>query len=371
MSMGMRNDTGAWAGHRRRGVACSLVWLGAALAGSGLAGCAASSGKMEMGERAERQGRYETAYEYYCAEARERPSAGDVHAAIARVAPRAAQHYERQAARAADAGDYAEAWKGYMHALAIAPDNEAIASLIKLLEEQHADAIAPAKAAWAKQGDGTLAVADTEAPGTDSAARGRSPAAEGPATVGTPPARNTRESATGDKAAKDRSKRTTKPPPAKKPPAAVTDVPAAPVPPPPRQEARVVPRSPEAPVAEPSPPPFATDPATAVPESERTAIESGYLTTVILSKKDDRFADKGPMVDDLNVRLKDTSSKGNTDFDVYLGTSRMAKARDVRVGEAVRVRGRSGKWYDVFVLSIVDRTESVRLGIRPRSGSRD
>ena len=93
--------------------------------------------------------------------------------------------------------------------------------------------------------------------------------------------------------------------------------------------------------------------------------------TAILSVNDWRFPRRTHTVDDLHVRLKDTDHDPDADLDVYMGTKRVHKARDVEPGQGIHVVGRSGKSYEIVVITVVDRTESVRIGIRPHTGARD
>ncbi|MCK4659438.1 MAG: hypothetical protein KAV82_07940 [Phycisphaerae bacterium] len=275
-----------------------------------LAGCQTTT-NMRLGERAERQGYYHRAYEYYCDEAQQRPSRGTVQAAIARVAPRAARHYEQLAGRAADQNNYAEAWRLYMRTLTITPDDAAIVRVIKMLEQYHPEEVAPAKAAWAKQGEKALMVASA-------ASRPRSEAGRSQ-----PHRQEELQTATGQ-------------PSGHEPTAA--------------EEAEITT------VETPS-----HDSGITVGRSRES--DTDYLMTAILSVKDHRFPRRSHLIDDIHVRLKDTDPDPDADFDLYLGSRRVAKARDVKPGHGMRIRGRSGKWYVVVVIAIVDRTESVRMGV--------
>ncbi|MFH0983861.1 MAG: hypothetical protein V2A79_20295 [Planctomycetota bacterium] len=320
--------------HRREWKHCTacrgpqaFLMLVVTLSGVGVAGCQATS-KMRLGEQAERQGKYPVAYQYYCDEAKDRPSSGAVQAAIARVAPRAALHHEREAARAADAGNYAEAWKLYMQALAITPDNPALARLVQMLEEQHPAEIAPANAAWMDVGDRALATASTRSERPEPRVPARAEAKREPAPRATPP-------------------------PAEPAPRTAGPLPTATDP---RRE----------PVETNRP---SNEPDEAAVEGEEEP--RGYLMTAVLSVNDHRFPRKTHTVDDIYVTLKDTDpDPADADLDVYLGTTRVRKARDIAPGRGVLVRGRSGKWYGLVVITVVDRTESVRIGIRPHAGPR-
>ncbi len=312
-----------------------------------LVGCATTT-NMRLGERAERQGRYHVAYDYYCDEAKLRPSSGAVRTALARVAPPAARHYQREAARAADAGNHADAWKLYMRALSITPDDSAIARLIKMLEQHHATAIAPAKTAWMALGGKGLAVASATSPRRHASVQVADEHRAGPAVR------------TGDAAEASES-------PHREPHQAVAEA---------RHEAP--PRSDNAGAGaaratlEQLPQPRSSVGAQETRKAEKPVPKEGqdYLMTAVLSVKDDRFPRKTHTVDDIHVKLKDTDGDPeDADLDVYLGSKRVKKARDLRAGQGIPVRGRSGKVYDLVVIAIIDRTESVRVGVRPHVGA--
>ena len=141
----------------------SLIHIVVAIPVFLLAGCATTT-NMRLRERAERQGRYHLAYEYYCDEAKQSPSRGVVQAAIGRVAPRASEYYQRQGDRAAVAEQYADAWKLYMRALAVTPNSTGLVRMIRILEQDHPDEIAPAKADWTEYGEKALTVASYDSP---------------------------------------------------------------------------------------------------------------------------------------------------------------------------------------------------------------
>ncbi|MCP4594834.1 MAG: hypothetical protein GY842_29240 [bacterium] len=320
----------------------ALLGFLAAFAALGWSGCHTSA-SMGLGKRAEERGCYHIAYRHYCDEAKRAPSNPGVQAAIARVAPEAAQHYACAGAEARDAGDYARAWKLCMRALMITPEDTALSQLIEMLEQHHSGEVASARRAWERYGAATLAVGpmvdQSEArPGSVRSvaewSEGERPErqAEGADPVGGRP-----------RVAQVGLQR----------PAADDDV---------GTNGAIV-------AAETSEP---GTPMTPENEADASAREETveYLMTAILSVEDRRFGRQTHALDDLHVRLRDTDPEPDADLDIYLGTTRVKKARDVEPGHGVRVRGRSGKLYDVVLITIVDRTESVRLGIRPVGATR-
>ena len=52
----------------------------------------------------------------------------------------------------------------------------------------------------------------------------------------------------------------------------------------------------------------------------------------------DRVGASSVPVDDIYVTLKDTDSDPDADLDIYLGTTRVRKARDIAPGRGVTVR---------------------------------
>ena len=355
---------------------CSLMPLAAAFLCFLSTGCQAPT-NVRLGQRAEQRGRYYAAYQYYCDEAEQQPSNRTVQAAIARSAPHAARYYEHQAARAADAGDYADAWKLYMQALTITPDNSAVARLIRMLEEHHPNAIAPAKVVWMKQGAAALAVAPAASPARPHPIPARTAVAAKPHEA---PARRTTSSIDTEQdrrsepadvaAATDVAPRRALDDPsdavAKGAPASDTHTP------PPAPPTGTISKSPQL-RNDRTPPPVRSGAAGRPELREAYGAETGgaYLMTAILSVNDWRFPRRTHTVDDIHVRLKDTDRDPDADLDIYMGTKRVRKARDVEPGQGVRVKGRSGKWYEVVVITIVDRTESVRIGIRPHLGTHE
>jgi len=87
-----------------------------------------------------------------------------------------------------------------------------------------------------------------------------------------------------------------------------------------------------------------------------------------LSKKDRRFPKKAEVIDGLIIEVRDTDDDPDADFNVYLGRKRIAKYKGKELGEACPVAGRSGRRYEVVLLSIVDKRGTIRFGIRAARG---
>jgi hypothetical protein len=100
-------------------------------------------------------------------------------------------------------------------------------------------------------------------------------------------------------------------------------------------------------------------------EATSAGQEGAYQFTTILSAGDKRFSRRSQSFDGLRIRLMDTDPELDADFDITLDDARNKRARNIPAGRGVIVRGRSGKWYEVVVLTVVDTTESVRFGVRP------
>jgi hypothetical protein len=96
-----------------------------------------------------------------------------------------------------------------------------------------------------------------------------------------------------------------------------------------------------------------------------------YLVIRTLSKKDRRYPRKVEVIDGLTVEVRDTDDDPDADYNVYLAGKRIGKYKGVKIGEPRPVAGRSGRMYEIVILSIIDSRRTIRFGIRPlayRSG---
>jgi hypothetical protein len=94
-----------------------------------------------------------------------------------------------------------------------------------------------------------------------------------------------------------------------------------------------------------------------------------FLVILTLSKKDRRFPKKVEVIDGLVIEVRDTDDDPDADFYVYRGGKRVAKYKGIELGEPCRVVGRSGRSYDVVLLSILNARHTIRFGIRPARGA--
>jgi hypothetical protein len=158
-----------------------------------------------------------------------------------------------------------------------------------------------------------------------------------------------------------------------------TPPPAVPVRPPPIFEAQSQPPSdtrPSVDRVEAAPPAVRQEQTASVQEHSAPASDRGsafqFMVVRTLSKKDSRFPKKAEIVDGLIVELRDTDDDPKADFSVYSGSKHGTKLKGLKIGESHVVVGRSGRVYELIVLSIIDKRQTVRLGVRaaPEPGSR-
>ena len=291
------------------------ICIAVCLPAVGSAGCTTAL-RLREGRRAERAGDYPRAYVFYCRVAQERPSSRSVAAAIARVSPGAARYWKDRAVAATEAGDVERAWQCYMRALTIRPDDRDAADQIRSLERDHGDELAAIRHQYLTRGLVALASA------------------------GAPP-RTRRHDTSAPEAVLARANDAT---------------PQLPGPGNPPQPSAAGPGKPGDGAPGPSP---ATDSEAAPPGTHE------YLFTGTVSRDDRRFPKKRPTIDGLVVKLRDTDPGPDADLDAYLGRKRIARGKDLRVGDALPAWGHSGRNYEIVLLAIIDSTETVRFAIRP------
>ena len=90
-----------------------------------------------------------------------------------------------------------------------------------------------------------------------------------------------------------------------------------------------------------------------------------YLFTGIVSRDDRRYPRKRSTIDGISVKVLDTDPEPDADMAIYVGRRRVAKLKDWRPGWRARVRGRSGRYYEIVITKIEDRRETVHFGVRP------
>jgi len=332
---------------------------------SAMAGCMGSGA--DEARRAELVGNYHRAYDLYVQAAEVNHRSRLLEMAISRLAPQAASHWETQAHRAMDQQDYAEAWRLFMRVLEIRPDHPSAPHLIRRIERDHPDAVAPIRTAWLRSGSLAL-----RGPGT------RLARAERPARTPAVPQPRPEASPRKPVAPTPVAPAPTKPPtvsPGKVP----TTAPKGRLRPPGDRVATALPpgypgrRS----AARPSTPKALRPVPTTRPSRQRPGVvpipsrtvparpsPSEYLTVRTLSEKDRRFPKKVELLDGLVVELRDTDDDPEADYNVYLHGKRIAKCKGVEPHERRAVFGRSGRRYELVLLEINDRRQTVRVGIR-------
>lgn len=312
--------------------------------------------------RAEQIGEYHRAYELYCQAAASSPGSRLVAMGLGRTAHPAASYWEDRAHQAVDRGDYAEAWQLFMRVLEIRPDHPSAPYLLRRLERDHAQAVAPVRLAWSRRGEPVAVAAvgpPTGTPRTRPAATGRGLATEASRVTSAPGGEerrvvDSRRLMTEQPVAKERDLAGESRPPG--PPGTMggtqpsirTDALAAR---PALQEAR------------PQPPDSSELQRPGSLSEEPSAFQ--FLVVRTLSKKDRKFPNKVEVLDGLVIELRDTDDDPKADLSVHLGARRIAKLNGLRIGEPRTVAGRSGRVYEIVVLTIVDNRQTVRVGIRP------
>lgn len=83
-----------------------------------------------------------------------------------------------------------------------------------------------------------------------------------------------------------------------------------------------------------------------------------------LSLNDRRYSRMTLAVDGIGVRVKDTGAGGVADLDLFDGTKRIQKIRDLEVGRSQTFRGKSGTLYRVTLLGVHHKSRTVRLGVK-------
>ncbi len=366
----------------------TLLTLVVAVASGG--GCAGGPGYPKA-RKAERAGDYSAAYDAYCSAIRDRPSSATASFALRRVAPLAAREAEQRAHAALDEGRPIEAWRLFMRVLEIQPDHPSAAQLIRRIERDYPSDTRQARARWER--DGAIRVARAAPRSADTSNR--------------PKERSDDRVAVADPPQRDEVDRSSPPAPAlptqdvpvtpalrtddSKPPVAPKTAAAAPTAPEaassqptagPKQGARSASRKPvrEKLQAKPQPAPQARDASDdrthrfgirhRTPAQPTTPPKRRYVARAIISRDDDRYEKSAELADGIAVEIRDTDEDPlDADIDIYRGMKRIAKHRDVRVGRAIPVMGRSGKRYFVRIITIRDATETITVGIMPTRSS--
>jgi hypothetical protein len=98
---------------------------------------------------------------------------------------------------------------------------------------------------------------------------------------------------------------------------------------------------------------------------ERSGRPGEFAVIRTLSKKDRRYPRQATLIDGVTVLLKDTDGDLDADLYLYEGKQRIAKIRELPVGQSQSFRSSSGKQYRLTILGVHHRTRTVRIGINP------
>lgn len=376
-----------------------LVLCAAAFLLPPLAGCAGGR-YYDQGRIAEQRGEPQVAYDQYCKAAANQPGDGQIAAALARVRPAAAAFWEARGVAQMDNGNYGEAWRCFLKALDVQPDDATAIRMIQQLETEHGTEVARAKAVWLRQGEVALATAKYVPPTQVASAQRTTPRRRTPPKPASPPEQpeETQVAAAAPAnppppSATEQPKETSPAPaePVATPQVAMTEPPrpvdqAPPAVQQPTEFAAALPpgQTPEPPTSprqgqpeparelshRPPPPPEPEIPPEVEPEPSLSTAPpppraNVYSIVLTLSKRDRSHPRRTNLVDDIEVYLKDTDSDLEVELDLYQGKKRVKKIRDLTPGRSQIFRGRSGMVYRLTLLAVDHDTHTVRIGVRP------
>ena len=310
----------------------SILALALLLAG----GCALTG--PARGRQLEARGEYYQAYEVYRTAVETSPGDDGAAAGLKRTAPLAAAYWQKQAFLAAESGQWERAANCHVKVLRIKPDEVASVMSLRQIARQHPDAVElAAESSTPVSGVSPTAVSAVESAGETPVLR------ETPATRPAPP-----------------KPPTPKPLPKPAPPPEV--VRAEPIKPPaPKPPAHL-----DVPQREPTPP--RVDPFRQKPRAhyERLASFSEFVVILRVSRDDRRYSDKAWLRDGILVKLKDTDNDdgGDADIEIHLENKKLAKLDNLRTDAVIPVMGVSGREYEIVIMGVHDKTETVTLGLR-------
>lgn len=362
-----------------------------------VSGCATGR-DYEVGQKAERSGDAHLAYDAYCRAAAQSPDNGTIKSAIKRVTPKAADYWEKQGHMAMSQRRYADSWRSFMRVLEIRPDHPSAALVIRQLEQEHPTEVAFARQDYEQRGarslvmsgdarntaspqnTGTVQVAQRD-PGSvelgsesdvyvpPSNARNRPPPPPPPPTAGKYGA----QSGPGSSVAV--APLTNAPPPMASSAAPMSPAPMgsspSPIPynPPPSNYSQNQPFAPTAPMA-PAPPRSQFNYTAAPPLQTPSVVTAdvgpptGYMVVRTLSKEDRRYARRREFVDGVAIRL-DSVDDHDCDLELYMGGVQVTEIDNIRINEAVRFVGQTGRQFRLVVLEIRESSKTVRIGVSP------
>ena len=265
----------------------------------------------------ESNGDYHRAYELYCNQIA--ANSGNITAAagLRRTAPLAAAYWQRQAYAAADAEHWQEAAAYHKKVLEIRPDELSSILALRQIARFHADQVSLAYAA--------------------------------------PPESINPESASEI--------------PQESPPSLQTPVPQEPTKP---QQTRPAPvaAKPELAAVRPTPKPVPAakpDPYKQKPSViyNPSASTGEFIMVMRVSNKDRRYSRTATLQDGLAFKIKDTDKDPlDADVDIFLQEKRIGKFKNLPEGSVIKVIGQSSRPYEIVLIDIYDRTQTVTVGLR-------
>ncbi len=90
-----------------------------------------------------------------------------------------------------------------------------------------------------------------------------------------------------------------------------------------------------------------------------------FIVVALASRHDRRYAKRAGLKDGLSVKIKDTDKKPlDADIEIYLQKKRIARLKDLPPGSVIGVFGLSGKLYEIVLMDVLDRTETITVGLR-------
>ena len=268
-----------------------------------IVGCAADGGQ---GRQLEQSGQPHLAYRWYARALAEHHGSLTAATGLRRTAAPATRYWQQQASRAAEQGNWLRAARCHLEVLRIKPDEESsIRSYRQIVEDRSRQWSQAELAARPKPGRASI----------------------------------------GDRQPPERAVASAKRP---EPAAPVTE-------PPPRTPARTQP-----PARRPKP----TRHEPVSPRSPR-ASAGEFLMLIRVSEDDDRYPERADLRYGLAIKVKDTDDDPlEADLQVYLRGRKLQRHKHLRTNSVVNVVGQGGERCQIVVTHILDRDETVTVGLR-------
>jgi tetratricopeptide (TPR) repeat protein len=265
----------------------------------------------------ESNGDYHQAYELYCNQIAANPGNVTAGAGLRRTAPLAAAYWQRQAYAAADAEHWQEAAAYHKKVLEIKPDELSSILALRQIARFHADQVS---LAYAAQPEPISPEPASELP-QESPPSPQAPVLPEPA-----------------------KPRQIKPTPV------VTKPELAAV----RPTLRPVPAV--------KPDPYKQKPSVIYNPSASTG---EFIMVMRVSNKDHRYSKTAALQDGLAFKIKDTDKDPlDADVEILLQKKRIGKFKNLPEGSVIKVIGQFSRPYEIVVIDIYDRTQTVTVGLR-------